>query len=496
MHATLSEGAAAKKRLNEELESLQNNMRGLESKLRTMTSERDSSETTKASLTSKLEECMQNLKLSQAKSDQLSSELATAVRSEETAKAELRTAIRRAEEAEQTQRHLQEEGTGLMRSLDEMRPKIVELTGIRLELSEKVHALNRSLHERDSTISDLERQLEIAQDTASSATQGRERVDSEREKERVDAEKSLDELQKAYAELQNQLDDSLASARELEADRKTQRQTSVRLQDQMDMQIAKEHKHSDEVAVLQTRLEEQQRAGQESETLLEQLQLEVENLRAELTNKDAEISRLRQAASSPSSPLPQSLGDEVQSAVKQQYDLDISSAQSTIRELENSLYDAENQYRALEKQFVSMEEEVRQLQSLLNTQRTRAISRESFSGRRSDDLRRTSFGSQRSGSLPLLPPSIRIDENLPPATRHQRHVSLAMLHARMASEAETATAAAFRVHGSPRTVPPTIEEQPSRSSLDSSVPPYKRPQFLDESHVFWCASCKGDLIVL
>lgn len=478
---------------------MQNNVSSLESNLRQVRSERDELEAARATLKAEIDKCTQNFKLAQNKNDQLVSELAAAARAEETARAEARSANQRAEEAEKSQRDLQEEGSRLLSSLDEMRPKFVELTGLKLDLTEKIDALMASLKERDSTIADLERQLENAQEAASAATRDHEHEESRWIKEKANAEKSLDELQKSYIDLQQELAESLASSRELESDRKSQRQNCVRLQEELDIVKAKERAHDDELISLQARLDEERRAGQESETLLEQLQADIESLRTELANRDAEINRLRQSASSPPSPLPQSLDGEVQKALKQQYDFDISSAQSTIRDLETQLYDAESHYHALQKQYAAVEEELRQLRAIVANQRPHSTaSREFRQSHRTDELRRTSFGSQRSGSLPRTNPSIRIDENLPPATKHQRHVSLAMLQARMASEAEAVTNATLRTHSSPRAVPPSIEELPSRSSLDSSIPSYnfKKPQFLDESHVFWCASCKGDLIIL
>ena len=90
--------------------------------------------------------------------------------------------------------------------------------------------------------------------------------------------------------------------------------------------------------------------------------------------------------------------------------------------------------------------------------------------------------------------SALIDENLPPATRRQRHISLAMLQARMYSEAEAATIHAATSKTSKSSV--TGHGHSAASSMDSSVISLRWPQFLDESHVFWCATCKGDLIVL
>jgi myosin protein heavy chain len=82
-------------------------------------------------------------------------------------------------------------------------------------------------------------------------------------------------------------------------------------------------------------------------------------------------------------------------------------------------------------------------------------------------------------------------------------VSLGMLKARIDSEmmaTAAGTAPPSRVasplhaevaeRGSP--LPPRMDPH-ATNSVQSS---HKRPQFLDESHIFWCHSCKGELVVL
>ncbi|THH10152.1 hypothetical protein EW145_g1512 [Phellinidium pouzarii] len=440
-----------------------------EAELSAITSERDTLTTTNTSFASQLEVSHKLAAELELKILQTTSNLATLTRQLDSTQAELRIASRRAEDAEKAQRDLQEEGATLMRSLDEMRPKIVELTSAKLELSEQVELLTRSLDQRDYTISDLEGQLEHAHNIASDTRGEHERLVKERDEERISAETDLAELQRAHSELQNQLDDALASAQELEADRGKQRQAIVRLQEEYNNLLSTEQNHSKETYTLQSDLEERHQAEKDRQRLLDEL-------RSELASKDDEISRLR-ILSSPS-PGSQSLNDEVQGALKQRYEFELSSAQTTIRSLETSVYDAEAQYRLLQKQVATMEDEIIRLRSTTNAQNSQRSRSETESVQR-------------------LPPSALIDEKLPHATRHQRHVSLAMLQARMFSEAEVASlhAPSSRERASPKVFPP-IQEHPSRISLDSSVQPTRRPQFLDESHIFWCSSCKGDLIVL
>ncbi len=86
------------------------------------------------------------------KLEQTSTELASTNRHTQALQQELKAANRRAEEAERTQRDLQSEGSTLMRSLEEMRPKIVELTSVKAELAEKIDSLQHTIRNRDAAI--------------------------------------------------------------------------------------------------------------------------------------------------------------------------------------------------------------------------------------------------------------------------------------------------------------------------------------------------------
>ncbi|KAF8433563.1 hypothetical protein L210DRAFT_3556476 [Boletus edulis BED1] len=60
-----------------------------------------------------------------------------------------------------------------------------------------------------------------------------------------------------------------------------------------------------------------------------------------------------------------------------------------------------------------------------------------------------------------------------------------MLKARI--ESETA------VH---RHTPPLRGLSPVPDSISDIDPHSHRPQFMDESHIFWCHSCRGELVIL
>jgi myosin protein heavy chain len=113
-----------------------------------------------------------------------------------------------------------------------------------------------------------------------------------------------------------------------------------------------------------------------------------------------------------------------------------------------------------------------------------------------NNLRRSSFRPHRTNLTPLSR-SI-FEHNISPETMHKRKVSLSMLKARIDSEVKTT----FHSQPPSRTPSPVPSESGSRRS--SIIVPhhlglhhhFHRPQFLDESHVFWCHSCHGDLVIL
>lgn len=494
---------------------LEQNHTSSQQQLSTLTSERGSLLTAKSNLESELESSRRTLAELQQKATQAASDLAVSSRQLENAQGELRTAARRADDAEKTQRELQNEGTTLMHSLEEMRAKTVELTGEKLNLTEKVDGLNRELRQRDYTIAQLEGQVELLQQSTATTARNYQEMESGREQDKITAEESMAEIQGAYVELQGQLDDAVASVRELDSERSHSRQNAIRQQEEIDRLLASQEARSEEVATLQEHLEERSKAREDEQRLLREVQTEIETLRAGLLTKDDEIARLRDAVSLTASisSAPQSLDEEMMSALKQQHALDLSTAQSRIRNLETLIYDAEAKAHTFQKQVGLLEEELSQLRSLSRSQRPFSPAGSSNHGsrgfKRPDDQRRLSFASQRSTSMSAPPPSqLNIDQSLPPAIRHQRRVSLGMLKARMDSEVEAASfykpsrppsrvvsPPALTRKSSSKAGLPTVHEPSDNDSIDGSHA-FVRPQFLDESHVFWCASCKGDLIVL
>jgi myosin protein heavy chain len=109
---------------------------------------------------------------------------------------ELKNTLRRAEDAETLQQSLQSEGTNLMRSLDEIRPKIVELTGARLDLSEMVENLESDLRNRDLTISQLENDLNETRDNLEQSDVYWKNKVAQGEQQVADAEKATADIQR------------------------------------------------------------------------------------------------------------------------------------------------------------------------------------------------------------------------------------------------------------------------------------------------------------
>lgn len=206
---------------------------------------------------------------------------------------------------------------------------------------------------------------------------------------------------------------------------------------------------------------------------------------------------------------PGSLDAELLSSLRQQYALDLSAAQSQIRALENSVFDADARSHALQKQVVALEDQLAQSRSRPSSrlgQRSFSPSQFRSSSRTGShtDLRRSSLGSHRPSNL--APPLSRaiFEQNMSAETRHKRMVSLGMLKARIDSEVQvTSRSRASSRASSLRALSPVPslpgqESNPSPESPQSYIHPHPvhRPQFLDDSHVFWCHACSGDLVIL
>lgn len=489
-------------------------------RLSSLTSERDQLLHDKTELEQKIADNGLSVSELQQKLATTVAELTTSVRTLQQTQAELRNANRRAEEAEKIQKDLQAEGIGLMRSLEEMRPKIVELTDAKLDLGEKVGSLENALGARDTVIAQLESSVEDLRDQIDAAEKERQDTAAALERERTSLHENSSELQKAYSELQEELQGARANLEKVEGERSAYRDASNRQAEEVDKLSASLQSHIEELNMLRTETEERNDARREAEDFLERARTEMEGIRAELAAKEEEVERLRhelkqRVTSSPKSDFAaangtdqadtssSSLNEEMLSAIKQQHALEMSAAQSQIRALETGVFQAEAKTHSLQRQLSFMEEQLAGYQR----SSSRASQRPGLPMRtnsravvdHSSDLRRASFSSHRNGQIPqhLSPAVTPAIDGLSPEARHKRKVSLSMLKARIDSEAQVDSR-----RSSPVVKPvslPTVVEPPSRPAtppVHVHLPRKAHTQFLDEAHIFWCGSCQGDLVVL
>ncbi len=473
----------------------------IQEQLTSTAAKRDSLLQEKSTLESQVYATQTSLNELQHKLAQSTSELSTSVRSLQQAQSELRAANRRADEAEKIQADLQTEGIGLMRSLEEMRPKIVELTDVKLLLGEKVESLGRTLKDRDETVAQLEANLEELREQQLAAQRKQQELSGALEKEIAHSNESNSELQEAYADLQRELETTKANAQSLEGERSQYRHTASRHMEEISRLTATAQSHSEQISLLQAELEERQRAQDEATEFLERAHSGMELLRAQLSAKDEEIERHKEATVSPAVNGSHSFDEEMLNTLAQQHSLELSAARSEIRTLENSVFQAEAKAHSLQRQVAALEDQLAHLRpSSRNAQLPPVPARVSSRNLdHSDDLRRASFGSGRPTGVtrPASPPSSF--EGLSAETRHKRKVSLSMLKARIDSETATAkshpSSRAMSPAGKPTSLPTVVEPR----SAPGTPPPQhlgRTSQFLDESHIFWCHSCRGDLVIL
>ena len=467
-----------------------------------VSSERDALLQEKTSLEKEVATGQTALAELQQKLTQTVSELNASVRALQQTQVELKGAQRRADEAEQAQSTLQSEGITLMHSLEEMRPKIVELTDAKLDLGEKIESLTRSLRARDDTIAQMESEIEELREQHANAETKRRELDTTLEKERVSSQASTTELHQSHSELQKELDELRISSRSLEEERAEYRQLANRHLQDVERLTASGQITADQLSSLRRVVEEQKQAHKEVQDVLERAHEELETLRAEVVAKDEQIEQLQANVTSDSSGSG-ALGEEILSALKQQHSLEISEAQSEIRALETAVYEAESRTITLQRQLAALETQ-------LSRPNSRSSPRPSLQGRgtstrtivdQSDDLRRASFGSARNANGNASRPSTQPSafEGLSAETRHKRRVSLGMLKARIDSEAAAFLGTPLQKTSALPTVTEPSSSSPSPAHPNGAHPPQTSQRttvYLDDSHIFWCHACKGDLVIL
>ncbi|KAF9817754.1 hypothetical protein IEO21_03213 [Rhodonia placenta] len=385
-----------------------------------------------------------------------------------------------------------------MRSLDEMRNKVIELTDEKVNLAERVDGLEGALQNRDSTIAQLESTVEELRNEQDLVRKECDEVAATLEKERAFSNQNSSELQQAYTEMQHELEETRKFIQELEAERTNYHEMADHHFAEVNRLTSTLESHMDQLSSLRHELEERERDESEVREFLERAQGETEALRAELAAKNDELERLRVAASTPTSPGQHSLDEEMLSALKQQHILELSAAQSHIRTLETSVFQAEANAHALQKQITALEDQLVHVRSSSRTSQRSPVPHRPSSRPvdYSDELRRASFASHKPSHLAT--PISSTFEGLSSEALHKRRVSLSMLKARIDSEvaASSATTRSFPKGSSPTTKTAALSTVVEPSSSLDSPRLTKKLQFMDESHIFWCHCCQGDLVIL
>ena len=225
-----------------------------------LSTERDELSQAKIILQQQVEKNESAVQELQDKLVQAASAISMNTRQLQTTQTDLRTALRRADDAEKTQKSLQAEGTELMRSLEEMRPKIVELTGAKLDLAEKVESLEHNLRNRDSVIAQLESDLDEFREKHEQMEQVWKGKLASQEKRQLEAQSSSSDLQKAYDEIQEELDSALVSLRSLESQRTNQHQEASRRLEEISHLSSLSHAQGKELDAIRQELEASQKA--------------------------------------------------------------------------------------------------------------------------------------------------------------------------------------------------------------------------------------------
>ncbi|KIM33049.1 hypothetical protein M408DRAFT_20362 [Serendipita vermifera MAFF 305830] len=427
---------------------------------------------------------------------------------------EISAANRRADDAEHAHKGLQNENVGLMASLNEMRPRVMALTEEKLNLTEHIEKVEESRYELEKTVGRLEVAAEEARARYEALEAEKLALEASRDGDQESMAQEMERHVQAISQAEDELQSALKSVRDLESERAIHRQAVERYQhemDRLDAELAELRAQystlQDDFSIAQNAREQDAAVLEESHGVVERANAEVEALRQELFTKDEELEQLRSEANPTSAKTPRGLHQRSGSLDKEMFESDgtfeLSAARSKIRTLETTVFQEQAKAHNLRKHVSSLEEELHR-------------------------LRRTSRSRHETPSIHSpatshadLPVSNALDSALPLDVQHKRKISLSMLRARIDGEA-----ALSHSHGklgaSPRPGVPrklsstlgTMEEEPSEHDMDERAPlrndpgpsgstsvlikrPERpRPQFLDDSHVFWCSCCRGDLVVL
>lgn len=256
----LSENSAGKEEISSQIAELNTKLTQSVEKCTAVEKERDEASQERSRLQALTTSHEATIKEHQERLAQAATVLATNARQLQSTQHELKLALKRAEDSEKVQKDLQAEGTNLMLSLDTMRPKIVELTDAKLELAEKIENLEHTLRNRDSFISQLENDLAESRGSMEEAeTMWKEKV-AEQEKKHREALSGSTDMQKAYAELQEELNTVLASLRSMESQRTKAHQEAARRLEEIKVLKDEAQSQGEELDSLRTEVEARRKA--------------------------------------------------------------------------------------------------------------------------------------------------------------------------------------------------------------------------------------------
>jgi chromosome segregation ATPase len=494
---------------NQELATLHQEMK---STIAALTAERDSHTAHIGKLTAQHSEATSALQTLQTNVTSQTARLTDLDYRLQQAHIDAQAALRRADDAERSHQNLQNENVGLMASLNEMRPKLVELTEEKLNLTDRVGSLGAQKRELQAAVGKVEEQLDEARAQVEGLTQEREKGESARASEVERLAREIEETKTHATQVEDELQGALASVRELEAERGIHRQAVERYQhemDRLDAELAALRVQMGalqaEAAEAQARHEQALSALEDTRVVLERANAEVEGLRGDLVAREEEVARLRERLAAASTPEPSTKGDGVrkvsldQEILAAEESFGLSAAKSKIRALEAEVFDEQARGHTLQKRIQELEHELSTRPKVLVpknpanghanynhlTHPQPPFPRVPSSASQHSHTSEKTNGHAYAATLPAN----TIDEGLAPEQRHKRRVSLHMLKARIEGESRPL------VSRGGSSLEPTKEEG-RRSDVETPKTAPRRPQFMDENHVFWCSCCRGDLVVL
>jgi predicted nucleic acid-binding Zn-ribbon protein len=494
---------------NQELATLHEEMK---STIATLTAERHSHTAHIGTLTAQHSEAISALQSLQSNLASQTVKLTDLEHRLQHAQSDAQASLRRADDAERSHTNLQNENVGLMASLNEMRPKLVELTEEKLNLTDRVGTLEAQKRELQAAVGKIEDELDDARAQVEAFTQEREKGESARDSEVERLKREIEEMKTHATQVEDELQGALASVRDLETERGIHRQAVERYQhemDRLDAELAALRVQmgtlQGEAVEAQARYEQALSALEDTRVILERANAEVDSLRGDLVGREEEVAQLRDTLAAASiTPEPSTKGERVRNAslgqeiLAVEESIGISAAKSRIRALEAEVFDEQAKGHGLQKRIQELEHEISTRPKVLvpknptngHANHTYLPHSQPPFPKISSSASQHSHTSEKtnghvSSASPTLPANA-IDEGLAPEQRHKRRVSLHMLKARIEGESRPRSTLSLQ---------PTKEEG-RISDGEMPKPTLRRTQFIDENHVFWCSCCRGDLVVL